>query len=127
MSEVDHYLKCLLRQEQSGRGDPWENGNIIFQGRRGQRGFGFGSFLSSIGRFALPFVKSIGKKAFKQVVEVGKDVIVHGKKPKEALKERGKALVKDILTTGQTGSGLRSSRKRKRSSQWISSKVRRKA
>ena len=120
--EVERYRRCLLRQEQSG--GSWENGPIVFRGRKGQRGFGFGSFLSSVGRFALPFVKNIGKKVFKHAVEVGKDVIIHGKKPKEALKTRGKALVSDILTQGQSGSGLRSSRKRckRTSTKWISNK-----
>lgn len=113
----------MLRNEQIGMGDPWGNA-LVFQGRRAQRGFGFGSFLSSIGRFALPIVKNIGKKVFKQAVEIGKDVIVHGKSPKESLKSRGKDLVKDILTTDQQkGSGLQHRRKRKRlNAKWISTK-----
>lgn len=94
---------------------PWENGEIIFQGRRAQRGFGFfGSFLGNIGRVALPLVKKIGKqvgsKILKQAVEVGKDVIFEGKRPKDALKQRGKELVKQVLT--QKGSGRRALKRR---------------
>lgn len=120
--EVERYRQCLLRQEQVG--GSWENGGLVFRGRKGQRGFGFGSFLSSVGRFALPFIKNIGKKVFKHAVDVGKDVILHGKKPKESLQTRGKELVSDILTPSQSGSGLRANKKRKKktTTQWISNK-----
>lgn len=125
--EIERYRQCLLRQEQTG--GSWENGGLVFRGRKGQRGFGFGSFLSSVGRFALPLVKSIGKKVFKHAVDVGKDVILHGKQPKEALKTRGRELVSDILTPNQTGSGLRERRKRqkKTTTKWISNKYPRRA
>ena len=91
---------------------PWENGEVIFQGRRAQRGFGFfGSFLGNIGRVALPLVKRIGKqvgsKLLKQAVAVGKDVIFEGKRPREALKQRGKELIRDVLSGSQTGTGRR--------------------
>jgi len=110
-NEVEHYRQFLLRQ-QEGRGMPWENGEMIFQGRRAQRGFGFfGSFLGNIGKIALPIVKRVGKQVLKQAVEIGKDVILEGKKPKEALKQRGKELIRDVISGVQTGSGRRRKRK----------------
>lgn len=120
MGEVERYRRCLLRQEQVG--GSWENAPIVFSGRKGQRGFGFGSILKSIGRLVLPFAKNIGRKVASQALEVGKDVLLHGKAPKEALKTRGKALITDVL--GQSGSGLHTSRKRnkKTSTKWISNK-----
>lgn len=115
--EVTRYKSCLLRQ-QIGRGNPWENAGGLFQGRKAQRGFGFGSLLSSVGKLVLPLVKNFGKKALKQglkqAIAVGKDIVLEGKKPKEALKTRGKALVTNLLQ--QTGSG------RKRKAKWTSKK-----
>ena len=123
MSEasVERYRRCLLRQEQAG--GSWENVPIVFSGRRGQRGFGFGSFIKSIGKFILPVAKTIGRKVATQALEVGKDIILKGHDPKEALKTRGKALIKNVLS--QQGLGLRK-RKLKTTSEWISNKRQRK-
>lgn len=100
-------------RHQTGAGGPWENTPIIFHGKRGQRGFGFfGSFLSGLGKIALPIAKKFGKKVLKQAVAVGKDVLIEGKRPREALKQRGKELITSALT-GQLGSGLKKRRKRK--------------
>lgn len=115
---MERYKRCLLRYEQSGHGEPWQTG-VIFQGRRAQRGFGFGSFLASAARLALPFVKKIGKQVLTQAIEGGKDVILGGKKPREVLKSRGKQILGNLLQ-GQTGSGLK--RKRGKTEIWTSRK-----
>jgi len=117
-NEVERYRRFLLRQ-QEGRGIPWENGEMIYQGRRAQRGFGFfGDFFGSVGKAALPLVKKVGKQVLGQALAVGKDVLLEGKSPREALKERGK----ELLTKGLKGGLLfkdkylaeKQARKRKR-------------
>jgi len=106
IDEVTRY-KTLLLRSQKGEGYSWEGGQV-FRGRRGQRGFGFGSLLKSVGKMVLPFAKSIGKKLVKSALGVGQDLL-EGKKFKESLVTRGKTLGRDILTQPQKGAG----RKRK--------------
>lgn len=108
--EVSRYKACLLRTQNGWGNSPWENG-FIFSGRKAQRGFGFGSFLKSVGKIALPLVKTLGKSVLKTALGVGQDIL-EGKKVKESLKTRGKGLVKDTLKRAggnlqQSGSGKR--------------------
>jgi hypothetical protein len=136
--EIEHYAQCLLRQNQRGGGRPWESG-VVFRGRRGQRGFGFGSLFSSIGRAALPVLKSLGKHALKGALDVGKSIFIDKKKPSEVLKSKGKEILSNVFAE-QTGQGrIRRKRPKRQSSPrpslnadifdqpWMSTKRRRKA
>lgn len=115
--EIENYRRCLLRH-QTGAGEPW--GNVVFRARRGQRGFGFGSFLSSIARIILPTVKKFGKKALKAAVgaalDTGRDILIDRKDPKTVLKTRGRQLatkyLQDITQKGE-GRTRRTTRRRK--------------
>ena len=121
VGDVERYCRCLLRQEQVG--GSWENVPVVFSGRKVQCGFGFGSLLKSLGHLVLPFAKTVGRKIDTQALEVGKDVLVHERAPKEALKKRRRALISDVFN--QTGSGLHTSRKRNKKTpltKWISNK-----
>lgn len=124
-SSVSEYKQIFQR----GRGYPWGNHSQIYRGRRAQRGFGlFGSvfkLLKSVARplvrAILPVAKSIGKKATKQAFEVGKDILIEGKKPREVFKRRGKQLLSevvqgDILQKGRGRKNGLKTRKRSRPS-----------
>lgn len=99
--EVSRYRACLLRGQQGWGNRPWENG-FVFTGRKAQRGFGFGSFLKSVGKIALPIAKTVGKEVLKSALGVGQDIL-EGKAIKDSVKRRGKRLLKDTLTQGTGG------------------------
>jgi len=117
------YKQCLLRQ-QIGSGQSW--GNVIFRGRRGQRGFGFGSILGSIGkliipafkRIVLPAVSKYGRQGLKRVgqaaIEGGLDIISKRKTPKKVLSEQGKKLSQEALQKIQASLLKQKGRGRKR-------------
>lgn len=107
--EVERYTQCLLRQ--TGAGGPWENG-VVFSGRRGQRGFGFGSLFKSLGRAIIRTVTNpkVKDTLIRGAVDLGKKVILERKKPSRALYETGQQMLSNIIKK-QEGKG--STRKRK--------------
>lgn len=124
-NEVDKYKSCLLRQTQSGTGTPWEN-SIVFHGRRGQRGFGFGSFLSTIGKAILPIAKTLGKKVVRSALKTGSDIIINQKRPSEALAQRGRELLGEVLSEPPTKRRRTISGKKPRS-KWTLTRTHRRA
>ena len=103
MSEIERYKQCLLRHQIGGGGGVWSA--PVYIGRKGQRGFGFGGkFL----KFLLPLAKNLGKKVIGKALEVGKDVLIHKKNPKEAVLSRWREIITDYLeqnTKKQSGAG----------------------
>jgi len=113
-AEVDRYTQCLLRQK--GAGGPWENG-VVFSGRRGQRGFGFGALFKSLGRAIIRTVTNpkVRDTLIKGAVDLGKKVILERKKPSSALLETGQQILGNIINNKQGGTGYTRKRKTKRS------------
>lgn len=97
--------------QQAGHGLP------VFIGSRSQRGRGLGSFLSSIGRMILPFVKTGGKALLREGALTGLQVAqdaLEGRNVKEAFKDHARDAGKRLLhgavghlAGNQSGSGLR--------------------
>lgn len=115
--EIQRYKQCLLRHRHQVGGlstTPW--GGIVYQGRRGQRGFGFG-IKGILGKFVLPIVKDVGNKLLKSVLKGGQEILMEKKDPKSVLKARGKELLKGILgdASNQVGRGRRVGGKRSHS------------
>lgn len=90
----------------------------VYYGRQSQQGHGLGSILGSLGRIALPFIKSIGgflgRKALHAGVGIGSDIL-EGKNWKDSALTRFKSAGRDVMSEvgkrlQQQGSG----RKRKR-------------
>ena len=98
-TSVSEYKRIL----QHGRGNPWEND--VFRGRRGQRGFGifggmfklFKSAIEPLQQLIVPYMKKTGKKAAARALDLGKDVLLEGKSPRLALKNRGNQLLDDVI------------------------------
>jgi hypothetical protein len=86
------------------------------QGYRGiayQRGAGLGSFFKSLFRMAVPVIKSIGRKAGKQALYAGADLltdVAQGKPVIESAKKQLKAttakVLRDVEGVLQEGEGL---------------------
>ena len=112
-AEVERYTQCLLRQK--GAGGPWENG-VVFSGRRGQRGFGFGTLFKSLGRAIIRTVANpkVRDTLIKGAVDLGRKVISERKKPTQALLETGEQVLGDLFTKKQGGTGSVRKRKTKR-------------
>jgi len=127
-AEIGRYTQCLLRQK--GAGGPWENG-VVFSGRRGQRGFGFGALFKSLGKAIIRTVANpkVRDTLIKGAVDLGKKVILERKKPSQALLETGKQILGNIINK-QEGSGSTRKRKTKRTadifdSSWKSKRTKR--
>jgi len=127
-AEIGRYTQCLLRQK--GAGGPWENG-VVFSGRRGQRGFGFGALFKSLGKAIIRTVANpkVRDTLIKGAVDLGKKVIFERKKPSQALLETGKQILGNIINK-QEGSGSTRKRKTKRTadifdSSWKSKRTKR--
>lgn len=116
---VDHYT-------QSGMGVP------IFEGYRGQRGHGIGSFLSSFFRSAVPILRKglsfFGREALRTGSKIAMDV-ADGRDWKDSAKQRISERISEVVPNldAQSGSGYRRRRtsKRKRSNNRRSVKRRR--
>ena len=111
---TNHYVS------QSGGG-----GIPVFYGRRSQSGHGIGQIFSSLGRVALPFIKSAASYLGRKAVDTGKHIlgdVIGGRNFKESLKERlkdtGMTVLSDVSERLQRGSGRRG-RKRKGGSKAI--------
>ena len=92
----------------------------IFYGSRMQRGHGIGSILGGLFRKALPFLKRGGINLGKQLLSSGIDVandMIDGKKFKDAAIDRLPEGINQFANrmgfNRQSGSGVRTSRKRK--------------
>lgn len=77
-----------------------QSGNGYLAGKRFQRGFGFGGFLSGLFRSALPILKSVGKSALKTGISVAGDVL-EGEKVDSSLKRRGRTAAAGLLRGGE--------------------------
>ena len=115
MNEVERYKRFLLRS-QTGRGE-WEQG-YVFQGRRAQRGFGFGGFLRGMVKSVLPSVKKIARQTLKKARRAGIGMasdFLGGKNFQESLRSRGGDFARDVLSDAQAElQGRRTRRKRRR-------------
>ena len=106
-------------------------GNLpAFHGASAQRGYGLGSMLKGLFRWALPRVqagvKSLGRQALKGGLAVAQDV-ADGQDLKTSLKKRaqetGKNLMKNVISRSQTGSGRRGTKRRARKKPTTSNKT----
>jgi len=94
----------------------------VFHGGQIQRGYGLGSFFSSLARRALPFLKqgarTLGRAVLKTGVNVAQDVLA-GKNLKQSARSRigqsAQSLKEQALNqlTGQRGSGQKSLKRKK--------------
>ena len=94
----------------------------VFHGGHFQRGYGIGSFFSSLARRALPFlqkgVKTVGRAALKTGMNIAGDVLA-GKTLKDSLQshiqQTAKTLKEQALNhlTSQTGSGTKRIKRKK--------------
>ena len=94
----------------------------VFHGGQIQRGYGLGSFFSSLARRALPFLKqgarTLGRAVLKTGVNVAQDVLA-GKNLKQSARSRigqsAQSLKEQALThlIGQRGSGQKSLKRKK--------------
>lgn len=115
VDEIERYKNYLLRS-QTGRGD-WEQG-YIFQGRRGQRGFGFGGFLRGMVKAVLPSVKTLAKQTLKKVGRAGLGIAsdyLAGRNFEQSLRSRGGDFARDVLSDAEARlQGGRTTRRRRR-------------
>ena len=97
----DYYLK---QAQQKGGHLPAFNGAIM------QRGYGLGSFLKGLYRWAVPHlhsgVKALGKQALKEGVGVAQDVI-NGESVSDSLMKRGRKAIgsNESQNASQAGAG----------------------
>ena len=94
----------------------------IFYGSRTQRGHGLGSILGRLLRRALPFLSSGAKNLCQQAMNVSSDIIDGNSfqdSAKSPLKEGIKTFVSSNPIIPQSGSGMRSKRRRQPSRKQI--------
>ena len=113
----DYYLK---QAQQKGGHLPAFNGAIM------QRGYGLGSFLKGLYRWAVPHlhsgVKALGKQALKEGVGVAQDVL-NGESVGDSLMKRGKKAIGSISNDTQNApqaGGEKKTKKRKSKAKPIS-------
>lgn len=89
------------------------HGMSAYSGERFQRGYGLGAIFGPLLRTILPIVKGVGKAVGKQALRTGVEVasdVLQGDNFAQAIKTRGKAGAKRLLTKGvrklQRGRGL---------------------
>ena len=111
------YVRYYLDQQQ-GHGMP------VFRGSAWQQGYGLGGLFRSVARAVMPMVKSGAKALGKIALNAGANLlgdVASGKNLKEAVKTRGKEAVnvaknravKCLQTYAQTGSGRKSTVKKR--------------
>lgn len=118
-NNVRLYEKWLL---QRGRGEP------VFIGRYNQKGYGFGSILSKLIKSAFNVLRKsklldstkngLRKRVKEAGVRVAKNIIEEKQGFKKSLKEGTKKLVTDVIsdvvTSNQSGKGIKTTKSRKR-------------
>ena len=92
-------------------------GNLpAFHGATVQHGYGLGSILKGLFRWAIPHIstgaKSLGRQALKGGLAVAQDV-VEMKNFKDSLQSRAKQTLSNIKPSNQSGAGKRSTKRRR--------------
>ena len=121
------YVRYYLDQQQ-GHGMP------VFRGSAWQQGYGLGGLFRSVARAVMPMVKSGAKALGKIALNAGANLlgdVASGKNLKDAVKTRGKEAVsvaknravKRLQTYAQTGSGRKTTVKKRSASRKRSGKT----
>ena len=118
-SNPDYFKTYFLHQAQQKGGQlPAFHGGMV------QRGYGLGSFLKGLYRWAVPHLnsglKTVGKHALKEGLGVAQDVL-NGEAVGDSLTKRGKKAINSLTSqNAPQGGGGRKGIKRKKSAKAVS-------